>query len=388
MTYKYIITKFKYNNSEKLFEFLLDEKNHPIEIFASLSDSQNPGDVYIARVEKINESSIFVNTGKGDVFLGDDKHIIYTKKNSLKEALHPGDEILIQIRTAALKTKLPYASSKIEFLSLHFVLKTGEKGLHFSSKLSDEFKDKLKPELISLLDDGFSLIVRSNAKEISSKEAILEVSELIRKKDDLLNKARHMSLFSCLMKARPHYLERLLHVNEEITEIITDDEEIYSELNNYKDDLKAKISYYNDSYPLSKLYSFTSLLDRAVNEYVYMRSGSNLCIQTTEALTVIDVNTAEKKQKGDREEFFLETNIEAAIESARQIRLRNLSGIIIIDFINLDKEKDVKKLISVLKTELKKDSLKSVFNDVTALGLFEISREKKYPPLKELLTRQ
>lgn len=388
MKNNYIITKFKYNNLERLFEFFIDDRNHPIEIYASLSDSEEPGDIYIGRVEKINDGSVFVNTGAGHVFLGDYKHIIYTRKNSKKESLSPGDEILVQIRTSAQKTKLPYASSKIELLSLHFVLRTGEAGLHFSSKLSEEFKNKLRPELINLIDSNFAIIVRSNAKELTPEEAVLEVSKLIENIKDLISKAGHMKLYSCLMKARPHYIERLLHVNEELSEIITDDEEVYSELNNYKDYLKAKITYYNDSYPLSKLYSLTSALDHAVNEYVYMKSGSNLVIQTTEALTVIDVNSAEKKEKGNKENFFLETNIEAAIESARQIRLRNLSGIIIIDFINLSDEDDLKNLISVLKNELKKDPLKTVFHDVTDLGLFEISREKKYPALKEILTRQ
>ena len=131
-----------------------------------------------------------------------------------------------------------------------------------------------------------------------------------------------------------------------------------------------------------------TLLKEALDTKVWLKSGGYLIIEPTEALTVIDVNSGKNVSKKSDKETFFYTNQEAALEIARQLRLRNLSGIIVIDFINMTKQKEIDTIMKVLRDAVKKDSVKTNIIDMTALGLVEITRKKIEPSLKEQLTLQ
>lgn len=138
---------------------------------------------------------------------------------------------------------------------------------------------------------------------------------------------------------------------------------------------------------LSKLYSLETKMKEALSERVWLKSGSYLIIQPTEALTVIDVNSGKYESNKRREEYFLTLNQEAAREIALQLRLRNLSGIIVIDFINLTEETSRQILLQTLKDEVKKDKMPVTVVDITPLGLVEITRKKENMPLLEQYRR-
>ena len=144
-------------------------------------------------------------------------------------------------------------------------------------------------------------------------------------------------------------------------------------LNLYKDNMLS----------LSKLYSLESRLNDALHKKIWLKSGGFLVIEPTEALVAIDVNTGKNVKKGSREETFLLTNLEAASEIAKQLRLRNLSGMILIDFINMEEAVNQKKLMEHLAEELKKDPVKAQLHDMTQLGLIEVTRMKTRQPLYE-----
>ena len=135
--------------------------------------------------------------------------------------------------------------------------------------------------------------------------------------------------------------------------------------------------------PLSKLYCFEKAFKDALNEHVWLKYGAYLVIQPTEALTVIDVNTGKYESKKKKQDTFLRINLEAAQEIARQLRLRNLSGIIIVDFINMDAAEDKETLMQTLKEFLHHDPVKTVLVDMTALNLVEITRKKVRKSLAE-----
>ena len=126
-------------------------------------------------------------------------------------------------------------------------------------------------------------------------------------------------------------------------------------------------------------------MQEALREKVWLKSGGYLVIQPTEALTVIDVNTGKYERKSKMEDAFLRTNLEAAREAARQMRLRNLSGIILIDFIDMAQEESRRRLIEALRAFLREDPVKTDFVDITRLGLAEITRKKVRKPLWELV---
>ncbi len=128
-------------------------------------------------------------------------------------------------------------------------------------------------------------------------------------------------------------------------------------------------------------------MDNALSRYVYLKNGANITIDSTEAMNVIDVNSANsgRVKSESKDEYFYQINRECALEIAKQIRLRNLSGIIIVDFINMKNPKYLDEIMELLRMEFRKDPLKVEVVDKTKLGLIEITREKKYPSLKQMI---
>ena len=140
---------------------------------------------------------------------------------------------------------------------------------------------------------------------------------------------------------------------------------------------------YTDDFPLTALYHLETILSQALSKTVWLKSGGNLVIEPTEALTVIDVNTAKSVSKKTSEETYLKTNLEAAGEIAVQLRLRNLSGIMIVDFIDMKEEESRKTLLAALRRAVTADPVKTVLVDMTPLGLVELTRKKIRRPLHE-----
>ena len=192
----------------------------------------------------------------------------------------------------------------------------------------------------------------------------------------------------------------LANLNETGTEaILTDDPELFGSMKQYLSGtggekkgaggscLKEKLRLYEDKLlPMHKLYSLDRELDRALAKYVNLKSGADLVIETTEALHVIDVNSGKSRAgKLEKEEQSLKVNLEAAAECARQIRLRNLSGIILIDFINLSREEDSEKVTEALREAVAKDRIHTQVFGLTRLGLMELTRRKVELPLRKQL---
>ena len=142
--------------------------------------------------------------------------------------------------------------------------------------------------------------------------------------------------------------------------------------------------YRDDAVSLSTLYHLRGNMQELLSSKVWLDSGANIIIESLETLTVIDVNSG--KNRSRREEALFAINVEAAKEIARQLRLRNISGMILVDFINLKKKEQQQKLISVIREELQKDSVPANFIDITRLGLVELTRKKVYKSLREILS--
>ena len=171
-------------------------------------------------------------------------------------------------------------------------------------------------------------------------------------------------------------------------EILVNDAEIYEKICSYfKKEMPENLElvhFHDDSgYPLGKIYSTETAVEHALAERVWLKHGGYLVIQVTEALTVIDVNSGKNVRKKGDDESTLKMNLEAAKETARQVRLRNLSGIILIDFINQDEEKNEETLLKEFRYFLAKDPIQTTLVDITALGLAEVTRKKVRKPLHE-----
>lgn len=207
---------------------------------------------------------------------------------------------------------------------------------------------------------------------------------------ELLHSALHRSCFTCLKEADSDLEAVFKHFSLDSIqnlEIITDRQDIYDRLVRTAEGfikIPASVRFYQDDMlSLSGLYSVDKKLDDALKRHVWLKSGAYLVIEPTEALTVIDVNSGKFESENDVEDAYLKINLEAAEEVARQLKLRNLSGIIIVDFINMRLPGNKKALLQYLKELVSRDRIPTNVVDITALGLVEITRKKINKPLQE-----
>lgn len=391
------------------------------------------GNIYIGKVQSIaaNINAAFVEIAEKQLCflpLADIKapHMV---KGHFQGKLKAGDELVVQVARDAVKTKQPVLTTKISIAGTYLAVSDVSAKLGLSNKLGkakkeqiidflmqeglvneahtclavcdedvvedrasvkDDMTDNTSDMTVSVPMEDMGMVVRTNAGTLEDfsllkKEWILLQNYL----HTLLASAVHRTCFSCLYKSETPYLAELKNLYQnEYEEIITDCKDVYEELCRYQKtnpgSLQA-VRFYEDAYPLEKLYSVKTLLDGALQSRVWLKSGGYLVIEPTEALTVIDVNTGKCEAGKHSEDTFYKINKEAADEIALQLRLRNLSGIIIVDFINMVSEEKQKELLTHLAALVKKDAVKTSVIDMTPLGLVEITRKRINRPLRELL---
>ena len=197
-------------------------------------------------------------------------------------------------------------------------------------------------------------------------------------------KAKTRTLYSILYTPEIPWISFLKDLPEGRPDrTVTDLPQVYEKLKTF-DRLPEVIFYTDDSYPLSSAFNLRRDMERLLEKKVFLGSGAYLVIEKTEACYTIDVNSGKSIYGKDREEAYLRIDREAVAEAARQIRLRNLSGMILIDLINLEEKSAMEEVTALLKEELKKDAMCPRFHDLTALGIAEVTRARKSPSLKEL----
>lgn len=430
---KYVITRM----NGHIFSFLLhDQKAVEIHCDEECIGS-GLGNIYIGKIKNIakNIDAAFVETAPNTICylsLSDMKDPIYTKKGK-SSGPQAGDELLVQISREAQKSKAPAVTTNLTLHGKYILLTTGKKQIGVSSKLprdererlltltapyfseEDRLKDTTSVSTLPIHDEGknfqdrdcvpkaetlkagtlepasrpYGWLLRTNAGGVEEDVLLQDIRRLQSRFWLLMDHAKYRTCFSCLYAMPPSYLSRLLNLyKSEAEQIITDDKVLYDDiraylLENQPEDIEKLIFYKDHLLAMSKLYSLEYQLAQALSEKVWLNSGGYLVIQVTEALTVIDVNTGKYEGGKKREATFLKINTEAALEAARQIRLRNLSGIILIDFINMEEKKSTDELLSILDAELRRDPIRTVLVDMTKLSLVEITRQKKERTLAE-----
>lgn len=374
------------------------ENDEIVEIHCAPADEESAGrhllgNIYVGKVKNIvpNIGAAFVEIESGVncyYDMKDAEHAVFTHKIG-KKPLCIGDELVVQISKEAVKTKAPTVTGNISFTGRYAVLTHGNTRIGVSSKIPKKVREEYKERLRQFQNDRFGIIVRTNAKDAPFQDVLDEISRLKAEYEKIMSAAPTRVCFSCLRSAPPSYISDLKNVYMEgMEEIIVGDPELYTRIQAFFaaeiPEKEGLLRLYDDSaFPLGKLYSTQTAIEKALREKVWLRNGGYLVIQPTEALTVIDVNSGKSAGKGKNEEGILKINLEAAREAARQIRLRNLSGIIIIDFINLESEENVGLLLKEFRMRLAGDPIQTTFVDITPLNLVEVTRKKVHRPLYE-----
>lgn len=358
------------------------------------------GTIYVARVKDIvkNIQAAFleIETGKMAYYALKDNPNPIMCQCARTGTLTVGDLLVVQIAKEAMKTKFAVAESKINLTGRYLVLIHEPAGICFSAKIKDTlWKKKVQAQIQSYLEEqqlsniNFGYIVRTNAYTASSEEILQDLEYLTEQYRNICQVAPYRKAGACLKKMPEEYLLSIRDSSQGVEQIITDEPEIYQNICDFMKENnipKFEVQLYQDKLlPLMKLYSIEKSIELALKDYVWLKSGAYLVIQPTEALTVIDVNTGKITGNKNQEETFLKVNLEAVIEIAKQIRLRNYSGIIIIDFINMKQMENRQLLMRKLEEEVQKDSVKTTVVDMTKLELVELTRQKKRAPLYEVI---
>lgn len=304
-----------------------------------------------------------------------------------------GDEIIVQIEREAVKTKPPTLSGKLNFPGKYVVLIYGEDTVSVSSKIKDtEKKQQLREILQNSIEGNYGFIARTNSKDVDEDTILKEIAFLKNKLEDILRFGTHRAKFNCLYHAPAAYLCDIRDSYDVFLEnIITDDDEIYTEIEEFikvyqPEDIKKLKRWDENDGKLDAVYDITKTLEHALMPKVWLKNGGYIIIQPTEALVSIDVNTGKAiSKKKDVQKTFLKVNLEAATQIARQLRLRNLSGMILIDFIDMKDPEYNKQLLDRLRIEFAKDPVKTILVDMTKLGLVEVTRKKVRKSLYEQL---
>lgn len=315
--------------------------------------------------------------------------------------LKPGQEVPVQVERAAVGTKLPVLTSNLTFSGIYAVLTTTKDQIGISTRIADESWRTAARQAVADLRDkmaqegqwaGWGLILRTAAYEADPAAVEKEIRELAEQARRVMEQARSSTCHSLLYDPDPVWLQAVRDQGQALDEVVTDLPEVAGQLRRWLDgpgdtaQITPAVTLYQDpSVSLAKVTRLEHCIHEALSRRVWLKSGAYLVIDRTEALTAVDVNTGKCTDRRNMRETILRVNREAAKETAAQLQLRNISGMILVDLINMTEEDDRKTILDYFASELKKDPVPCRLVDMTALGLVEITRKKVQKPLAEVL---
>lgn len=341
------------------------------------------GNIYVAEIEKMVK-----NIGAAFVRISNDLPSCYME---LKQGLQQGKKLIVQVSKDAVKLKAPCVTTNLNFPGKYIVLTTENTMLGISSKIDKDTKAVLRKWFEPLMDGSFGMVVRTNAAAAEKAQIMEEFAFLKKRLERVQAIGEHRTSFTLLEEAMPFYIEAIRDVySDQLVKIHTDIKEYYDKMKAYLSEYQQteldKLEFYEDKLiSLSSLFSMKSLMEDCLRERVWLKSGGFLVIQQTEAFVCIDVNSGKFVGKKKEQETYRKINLEAAEEIARQLRLRNLSGIILIDFINMTSEDHRQELMHVLQKYFRKDPVKAKVIDMTPLHIVEMTRQRVRKPIHEEL---
>ncbi len=352
------------------------------------------GDVYLAQVENILPSieAAFVNVGSDKMGFLHAQDVM--GKGALQDKLKPKQKIVVQVVKEPVGHKGPRVTTEISLPGRFLVLMPNETGINVSKKItSSKERARLKSVVNLLKPVGVGVIVRTEAEGQTEADIQEDLEILLEKWNNIITSAESMTPPSLLYRDQD-LLYRVIReaCNEETQEIIVDTafalNRVQNILQNWHMNKNINVTLYKGSEPLLVAMDIHKEIKAALQMKVNLPSGGYLFIQTTEALTVIDVNSGKFTNSATQDETILKTNIEAVHEIARQLRLRNIGGMIIIDFIDMTSRVDKLAMMEELEMAMEADKAKPQVGQLSDLGLVEMTRHRQGQAISEIFAKR
>ncbi|PWV57537.1 Rne/Rng family ribonuclease [Nocardiopsis sp. L17-MgMaSL7] len=348
------------------------------------------GNVYLGRVQNVLPSmeAAFVDIGKGRnavLYAGEvnwDSFGLDGQPKRIESVLKSGQSVLVQVTKDPVGHKGARLTSQISLPGRYLVYVPGGSMTGISRKLPDKERARLKTILKKVMPSGAGVIVRTAAEGASEEELERDITRLAKQWDSIKRKSKSANAPS-LLNSEPDLTVRVVRdvFNEDFSSLVVSGDEAWTTVHEYVDyvapNLSERLSHWDEDRDVFSAYRIDEQINKALERKVWLPSGGSLIIDRTEAMTVVDVNTGKfTGQGGNLEETVTKNNLEAAEEIVRQLRLRDIGGIIVIDFIDMVLESNRDLVLRRMLECLSRDRTKHQVAEVTSLGLVQMTRKR------------
>ncbi|MFS8859953.1 Rne/Rng family ribonuclease [Synechococcus sp. B60.1] len=389
-------------------QIVIDEQHRVAAVFAEdqvqelivASGTHQVGDVYVGIIENVLPSidAAFVNIGSGErngFIHVSDLGPLRLKRNhaSISELVLPQQKVLVQVMKEPTGNKGPRLTGDLAFPGRYLVLRPYGKGVHLSRRIEDrEERNRLKSLAILIKPPQMGLLVRTEAEGVS-EEAMIEDLEQLKKLWEDIQQQYQAARGPGLLSRDDDFIQRVLRdvYSEDVNRIVTDSVAGAKRVRSYLQGWNkgqmppgVVVDAHRDPTPILEYFRVNAVIRQALRPRVDLPSGGYIVIEPTEALTVIDVNSGSFTQSATSRETVLWTNCEAATEIARQLRLRNIAGVIVVDFIDMDSRRDQLLVLEHFNKALAHDKARPQVVQLSELGLVELTRKRQGQSLYEI----
>lgn len=394
------------------------ENDELAELFVERSEHRRSvGDVYKARVNAVlpGMQSAFVDLGlpktgflhasdlaeslsaledlsDADDAVGDRQKRRRAPIPKIEDSLKKGQEVLVQITKESIGTKGPRVTQQISLPGRFCVLMPGVDHVGVSRRIEERSeRQRIKAIISDLKPSNVGLIARTAGESKGDTEYAADIKHLTRLWEKIEKKAKAVrapSLVHRELEMTAGLIRDLF--TDEVEEVFIDDKESFAEIQNYlkvvSPELRERVKLYKGKEPIFDAFGIEPQIEKTFERKVWLKKGGYICIDHAEALVAIDVNTGRFTGKKSQEETIFRTNMEAAVEVPRQLRLRDIGGIIVVDFIDMESESNKRAVLDTLRTELRKDRARTKAFAVSDLGLVEMTRQRERSSLLHYYT--
>jgi ribonuclease G len=387
-----------YVTREKRFALIADQRVERL-VVNQPKHISSVGNIYVGTVTKVlpgmnaafveigEEKNGFIHRDKLDSFVLSNEGKDIKEKKSISTFVHQGERLLVQVEKDSTGTKGSRLTGVIELSGNHLIYMPRGKYIAISKKIDQpEIREKWRLFGYQLKQEEEGVIFRTSCENASEQAIQVELNELRNQYYELKVKAKAAKKPMKIYE-QDHFLAEMVAEIKPIVnqvEVIVDDIRLMEKLRNLYPSLP--ISLYTGKENIFSVYKLEGEIEKALKRVVWLENGAYIVIDEVEALTIMDVNTGKFSGKNDLADTVLKTNILAAIEAARQFRLRDIGGMILIDFIDMKTDEERNKVINAIMKEIKKDGRRTMIIGFTPLGILQLTRKKTKVSISEAFT--